>query len=452
LDRLFGLFMKLKLRSLTQARDGVIATASRQIENLMTRLKLPPPARTRNGAIGATVLIICIALAVAATTLAPRADKVSEADLSEQSRRVGTLYYPAPKQWASLTIEPVTEQVFRAEHLTEGKIAVDEDRATLVYSPYAGRVTKLLAKPGDEVVAGQPLFMVEAPDMVQAQNDFVSAVAGLNKARSALELAKIIENQNKSLNVTHAVPLRDLQQSQAVTLAAQNDVRAAETALEVVRNRLRILGKTDEEINKFSETGAISPQTTIRSPIAGTVVQRKVGPGQYVNTTSNSAAASDATYIIGDLSTVWLVAYVREAEAPNVRIGQILHFTVLAYPSQVFPANIAYVATSLDAGTRRLLVRATIDNSRGLLRPEMFASVTIQTGEGDSSPGVPREAIIYDGKTAHVWVVRDDHAVEPRTIKTGLSNGQMVEVLEGLSLGEKVVTKGSLFVDHAAGS
>ncbi len=290
MDRLFGLFMKIKLRSLTRARDGVIATASRQIENLMTRLKLPPPARTRNGAIGATVLIICIALAVAATTLAPRADKVSEADLSEQSRRVGTLYYPAPKQWASLTIEPVTEQVFRSEHLTEGKIAVDEDRATLVFSPYSGRVIKLLAKPGDMVVAGQPLFVVEAPDMVQAQNDFISAVAGLNKARSRSISPRSSSSRIRSLYDTSAAPLRDLQQSQAATLAAQNDVRSAETSLEVVRNRLRILGKTDEEITKFGETGAISPLTTIYSPIAGTVVQRKVGPGQYVNTTSNSAS------------------------------------------------------------------------------------------------------------------------------------------------------------------
>ena len=376
--------------------------------------------------------------------------QAAEADLSEQSRRVGALYYPTPKQWASLTTEPVTELVFRAEHLTEGKIAVDEDRATLVFSPYAGRVIKLLAKPGDMVVAGQPLFVVEAPDMVQAQNDFISAVSGLNKARSQLDLAKIVEQQNKSLYETRAAPLRDLQQSQAATLAAQNDLRAAETSLEVVRNRLRILGKTDEEITKFGETGAINPQTTIYSPIAGTVVQRKVGPGQYVNTTSNSAAANDATFVIGDLSTVWLVAYVRESEAPNVRIGQALHFTVLAFPNRVFTANIAYVATSFDPGTRRLLVRATIDNSEGLLRPEMFASVTILTGEGDSSPAVPREAIIYDGNTARVWVARDDRAVEPRKIKTGLSNGQMVQVLDGLRLGEKVVTKGSLFVDRAA--
>ena len=416
----------------------------------MKRLGPRPAVLTRKGAGVACILVLCALLAVAATTFAHRADSTAEADLSNQSRRVGSLFYPAPKQWASLTIEPVTEQVFRAEHLTEGKIAVDEDRATLVYSPYAGRVIKLLAKPGDMVVSGQPLFVVEAPDMVQAQNDFINAVATLNKTRSALELAKIVEHQNKTLFDSKAGPLRDLQTAQATTQAAQNDVRGAQISLEAVRNRLKILGKTDEEITKFSETGAISPQATIHSPIGGTVVQRKVGPGQYVNTTSNNAAASDATYVIGDLSTVWLVAYVRESEAPNVKVGQPLRFTVLAFPNRAFTANIAYIATSFDSATRRLLVRATIDNSQGLLRPEMFASVTILTGEGDSSPAVPREAVIYDGNSAHVWVVSDDRAVEPRKIKTGLSNGLMVQVLEGLSLGEKVVTKGSLFVDRAA--
>ena len=145
-----------------------------------------------------------------------------------------------------------------------------------------------------------------------------------------------------------------------------------------------------------------------------------------------------------------LVAYVRESDAPSVHVGQALHFTVLAYPTRVFPANISYVATSLDTGTRRLIVRATIDNSQHLLRPEMFASVTILTGEGDSSLAVPQDSIIYDGKVAHVWVARADKSVERRDIKTGLSNGYMIQVTEGLRDGETVVSKGSLFVDRAA--
>jgi cobalt-zinc-cadmium efflux system membrane fusion protein len=416
----------------------------------MTQLKLRPYASTRNGVIAAVVLIICTWLAVAATTLAPGERKLGETETSSQGRREGAAFYPTQKQWTSLTIAPVTEEVFRTEHLTEGKIAVDEDRSTLVFSPYSGRVIKLLAKPGDTVKAGQPLFIVEAPDMVQAQNDFITAISGLNKARSALELAKIVEQQNKTLYESRAGPLRDLQQAQATTRAAENDVRSAQTSLEVTRNRLRILGMTDDEITKFSDTGAVSPHMTIYSPITGTVIQRKVGPGQYINTSSQNTSASDPTFIIGDLSTVWLVAYVRESEAPTVKVGQAVHFTVLAYPNREFPANISYVATSLDTGTRRLLVRATIDNSQRLLRPEMFASVNILTGEGDNSLAIPREAIIYDGKTAHVWVARDDKSVERRDIKTGLSTGQMIQVIEGLRQGESVVSKGSLFVDRAA--
>ena len=404
----------------------------------------------RRSIVTAVAVIVVLSAAIMATTLAHRADKSAESDISPSARKVGNLYYPTPKQWASLTVEPVRQRLFRAEHLTEGKISVDEDRATLVFSPYSGRVIKLLAKPGDHVVAGQPLFVVEAPDMVQAQNDFISATATLSKARSALDLAHIVENQNKTLYDTHAGPLRDLQQAQSATRAAQNDVRAAEISVEATRNRLRILGLKDAEITKFGETGDVSPQTTIYSPLSGIVIQRKVGPGQYINTSSQNASASDPTFVIGDLSTVWLVAYVRESEAHSVQVGQALRFTVLAFPNQVFTANISYVATSLDPTTRRLLVRATIDNSQGLLRPEMFASVTIMLGDGNQSPAVPRDAIIYDGTTARVWVARDDHSIEQRAIKTGLSNGDEVEVIEGLAVGEKVVTKGSLFVDRAA--
>ena len=101
--------------------------------------------------------------------------------MSSQSRKGLQRYIPTPAEWASLTIEPVTERTFRAEHVTEGKIAVDEDRSTPVFSPYAGRVTKLLARPGDSVTQGQPLFVIEAADTVQAQNDFIAAMTGLEQ-------------------------------------------------------------------------------------------------------------------------------------------------------------------------------------------------------------------------------------------------------------------------------
>jgi cobalt-zinc-cadmium efflux system membrane fusion protein len=199
-------------------------------------------------------------------------------EMSSQSRKGLQRYTPTPAEWASLTIEPVTERTFRAETVTEGKIAVDEDRSTPVFSPYAGRVTKLLVRPGDSVVQRQPLFVIEAADTVQAQNDFIAAMTGLNKARSALDLAQLQDKRAKDLFEGKAVPLKDYQQSQATLIQTQNDLRSSQTALEAARNKLRILGLTDDAISAFQEKGRIDPNTTIFSPITGTVVQRKVGP------------------------------------------------------------------------------------------------------------------------------------------------------------------------------
>src|SRR3981189_834382 len=204
-------------------------------------------------------------------------------EVSSQSRKGLQRYTPTPAEWASLTIQPVTERAFRAEHVTEGKIAVDEDRSTPVFSPYAGRVTKLLARPGDSVTQGQPLFVIEAADNVQAQHDFVAAAGALNKAKSALALAELQDKRAKDLYEGKAVPLKDYQQTQANLIQAQNDLRSSQTALEAARNKLRILGLTDDAISAFQEKGRINPETTILAPIAGTGGERKIGRGQHGN-------------------------------------------------------------------------------------------------------------------------------------------------------------------------
>ena len=366
-------------------------------------------------------------------------------EVSSQSRKGLQRYTPTPAEWASLTIQPVTERAFRAEHVTEGKIAVDEDRSTPVFSPYAGRVTKLLARPGDSVTQGQPLFVIEAADTVQAQNDFITAMTGLNKARSALDLAQLQHRRAKDLFEGKAVPLKDFQQAEATLIQAQNDLRSTQTALEAARNKLRILGLTDEAITAFQEKGRINPETTILAPIAGTVVQRKIGPGQYVN-----SGASDPVFVIGDLSTVWLTAFVRETEASAVSVGQELTFNLLALPGRTLTGRINYVAAAIDPATRRLTVRTTVDNASGQLKPEMFATVTIYAPGEQPSVGVPKQALIYEGDQVRVWVAHEDKSIELRQIKTGLTNGDLVEVHGNLRPGEQIVTKGSLFIDRAA--
>jgi cobalt-zinc-cadmium efflux system membrane fusion protein len=366
-------------------------------------------------------------------------------DVSSQSRKGLQRYTPTPAEWASLTVAPVTERIFRAETVTEGKVAVDEDRSTPVFSPYAGRVMKLLVRPGDNVTQRQPLFVIEAADTVQAQNDFVAAFTALNKAKSALDLAQIQDTRAKDLFEGKAVPLKDYQQSQATLIQAQNDLRSSQTALEAARNKLRILGFTDEAISTFQEKRSLNPDTTVFSPIAGTVVQRKVGPGQYVN-----SGASDPVFVIGDLSTVWLTAFVRESDASKVSVGQEIAVNVLAFPGRTLTARIDYVSAAIDPATRRLLVRATIDNKDGLLKPEMFANVTIYSGGDHPAVGVPKQALIYEGDQVRVWVAHEDKSIELRQIKTGLTNGDLVEVVGSLKPGEQIVTKGSLFIDRVA--
>lgn len=364
-------------------------------------------------------------------------------DLSSQSRR--STFRPTQAQWASLIVQPVSLKPFRPVIVTEGKIAIDENRSTPVFSPYTGRVMRLLAKPGDIVTAGQPLFVVEATDMVQAQNDFVAAVSAMTKARSQFNLTKTNEKRQRDLYEGKAVPLKDWQQAQADFAAATSDLSSAESAVDAARNRLRILGRTDQEIATFEERRAISSDTPIPAPIGGAILQRKIGPGQYVNNGS-----SDPAFVVGDLSTVWLIANVRETDAAKVSLGQPIEVRTLSYPDRIFSGTIDYVSASIDPTTRRILVRGTVDNPDNLLKPEMFARVTVTTGSEEMSPALPRESIVHNESGAHVWSVVDKDALQLRPVKLGLTNGAMVQVVSGLNANERVVVQGGLLIDRAA--
>jgi cobalt-zinc-cadmium efflux system membrane fusion protein len=364
-------------------------------------------------------------------------------DLSSQTRRATNRYRPTEQEWSNLFVAQVSQRSFHPEQTTEGKIALNDDQATPIFSPYSGRVTRLLVKPGDTVEKGQPLFVIEATDAVQSLNDLMTATSAKNKAASQLALIETVLKRNRDLYEAKAVPLRDLQKAENDYTAAQNDIRAAEAALQAAQNRVLLLGRTGDQIAKFQETGKIEADTIVVAPLAGTVVQRKVGPGQYLN-----AGASDPVFIVGDLSKVWLSTYVRETDAYSIHVGQPLDFTVTALPGRSFSATIDYVASALETNSRRLLVRATVENPDGALKPEMFASVNIFTDADTNAVAVPRESIVQDGRTTRVWVVRDDRTIELRRVKTGLSSGSMIQVLEGLAAGDSIVVRGSLFLDR----
>ncbi|MEA3151016.1 MAG: rane fusion protein heavy metal efflux system [Gammaproteobacteria bacterium] len=336
-----------------------------------------------------------------------------------------------PQQLKSLTVESVAVHGFVSEELTEGKIAVNGDRATPVFSPYSGRVTRVVAGLGDGVKAGATLATVEASEFVQAQNDLATSA-------SQVKIARINETRKHALYEAKGGSLQDWQQAQA-------DLTGAETALNSARNRLRILGKSAADIEALEASRSMQPSATITAPISGVVVDRQVGPGQYLQ-----AGSGTPLFTIADPSSVWLQANVRETDAGLVRPGQAVEVHVLAYPNRTFRARVTRVAALVDAVTHRLSVRAEIDNRDGALKPEMFANFRILTSDASDAPAVPESAIVYDGDAAHVWVLAEDGLLAYRSIRVGRINGGLVEILDGLKAGERIVTKGGLFIDQAA--
>ena len=355
-------------------------------------------------------------------------------------------FKPSDTQWSSLRLARVRQVAFRDERATDGKIAINEDTTTPVFSPYSGRVSLLIARPGDDVKPGDPLFAIEASEFVQGHNDLVTAVAALDKAQSRLELARTVEKRQRELMAVRGGALKDLEQAQSDLVAAQGDLRSAEIGLAAVRNRLRILGRTDAEITRMEKQDRIGAETIVGAPIAGTIIQRKVGLGQYIN-----AGATDPVFTVGNLATVWLIANVRESDAPRMKVGAPVEVAVLAFPGRTFNARLSYVSPALDPTTRRLPVRAEVANPDRELLPEMFASFRIVAGDGRLMPAVPGDAVVYEGAAARVWVAQpDSKTVASRPIEVGDSVNGMVEVRKGLQVGESVVTSGTLFIDRAA--
>jgi len=378
----------------------------------------------------AGLLTVIVVGAVAFVWLGGRLFAKQEAPTAETPSPPGT-FRATPQQLKSLTVETVAVHAFVSEELTEGKIAVNGDRATPVFSPYSGRVTRVIAGLGDTVKSGAPLATLAASEFVQAQND-------LSTAAAQVKIARISEARKHALYDAKGGSLQDWQQAQA-------DLTAAETALHSVRNRLKILGKSDSDIDALEASPTMNPTAAIVAPIGGVVVDRQVGPGQYLQ-----AGGGTPVFTIADASSVWLLANVRESDAGLVRLGQAVEVHVLAYAQRAFRARVTYVAAVVDPVTHRLPVRAVIENRDGALKPEMFANFRIFTSDAKDAPAVPAAAVVYEGDLAHVWVLTGDGLLAYRSIRTGRNNDGLVEVLDGLKAGERVVTQGGLFIDQVA--
>ena len=325
-----------------------------------------------------------------------------------------------------------------------GQIAFNEDMSSAVVAPFSGRITRLFAKVGDVIKRGEPLFELDSPEVVQAQTDLIAAVQGLGKANSTLALAKRTLDRQTSLIAGNATSQRDLDLAKNDHSAAEADIKTAEGALRAARNRLRVMiGRTPDEIARIEQERVINPTITVNAPIDGTVVGRKIGPGQYVRSDLN-----EPLFSVADLTTMWLKAAVPENDIPFIKVGQKIEVKVAALGDRVFSAKVSAIGATSDQSTRRVTVRADLPNSDGILRSEMFATFRIKTTDVETLIGVPTNAIVWDGEDSIVWVQSGPAQFQRRKIKAGREQGGYVQVRDGVKVGELVVTRGAIFIDN----
>jgi len=340
-----------------------------------------------------------------------------------EAARDNSTFAATDRQWQTLRFAQVRAATIGENAASDGKIAVDDDLTTAVFSPFTGRVTRILVKAGDHVGAGQVLFAVAANEAAQSDADITTATAQLNVARA-------VEARQHDLYDHKGAALKDWQQAQA-------DLAAAQANLSAAQGRRKALG------------GAVEHgEGVVRAPVSGIVTQRLIGPGQYVSSASGGSATQ--AFAISGFDKVWLVGNLREEDASRAHVGMNAEVRPFG-SSEVLHARITYVAPTIDPNTRRLTVRAELPNPDGHLKPETFATFSLITGKEHPSLVVPEAAVIFEGQTARVWIADSKgHRLSLRQISTGQVANGTVEVTGGLNAGETVVTEGSLFIDRGA--
>ena len=391
----------------------------------------------------AAVFLLVLAAAVIVRPLDRRNDPKPQQAAAPSSSDV---IEATPEQLEQVRIETVREQVIDLDLQTTGKVGFNEDRMTPVFSPYAGRVLEVLVNKGDLVKTGQPILVVESPDLVTAVNDLAEARAEAEKAKIALDSADKAAQRARNLNALEALAAKELQASESDLARSREDYRRALARVAAVRNHLTLFGKSTSEIAQLEEsvTDQTDRQIVIRAPLAGTIVERKVGPGQYIK-----SDAPEPLYLISDLSTVWVNVDIYEMYLPQVHVGAPVEITVAAYPERKFPARITAINPIVDAQTRTIHVRCLVPNAAGLLKPEMFANIRISDAAKQKLPSIPSTAVLTEGSESFVLVEASPGRFRKQYVKSARDLQGYTVVTRGLRADDRVVTSGVLLLSNA---
>jgi cobalt-zinc-cadmium efflux system membrane fusion protein len=322
-----------------------------------------------------------------------------------------------------VTIEPV--KLTHTMRLT-GTVAYNAFKTTPVITQVGGPVSRILVVPGQQVRAGQPMLEVTSPDYSQLLDTYI-------KAREAFRVADKNYARAQDLYQHQAIAERDLLQAESDRNQAQADLNASEQSM-------KILGiKNPEDVAK----AASSAEIPVIAPISGEVVERMVSPGQVMQ------AGQTQAFTISDMSTVWVLANVYQADLAYIKTGDDVVVQTDAYP-QIFHGRISYVSAALDPGTRTLQARVAVDNPGEKLKKDMYCTVTVTAGAIQNAIAAPDAAVLRDDENQpFVYVATGPNQFSRRAVEIGQSENGRTQILKGLSPGEKVVGDGGLFVQFA---
>lgn len=334
------------------------------------------------------------------------------------------------KQVAGLQLGQASSREFVLLKTSVGTIGFNENMLVQVFSQYPGKIIKASYNVGDDVKRGDLLFTIDSPDLLQAESTLLASAGVLELQKRNLARASNLLKSGGSAQ-------KDVDQ-------ATSDEQTAEGNYKAARNSVLIFGKADEEIDTILSTRKVDSTLRVPSPISGRIVARTAAPGLLTQ-----PGSAPAPYQIADISTMWMVANVIETDAPAYKLGQEVEVRVPAYPNRIFNGKVTTLGSTIDPNTHRQLVRSEIADPEHLLRSGMFASFVIRVGDTTPSVAVPANCVVREGDgTMTVWVTTDSRRFTQRTVKIGLQQDGWTQILEGLQIGETVVTDGAIYLSN----
>ena len=330
-------------------------------------------------------------------------------------------------QRQNIRLYTVAPTRFRRTVETMAAVDFDNDQATSVLAPFSGPVSRLLVAQDDEVSKGQPLAIVDSPD-------FAAAISAYQKALATARTNRRLADLDKDLVEHNGVSQREYEQAQTDAVNAEADRDAALRALVS-------LNVPPETIDAIREGRPVArPEGIVRAPVAGTVVERLITPGELLQ------AGTTPCFTVANLSRVWVMAQLFGSDLSAVSVGDPAE-VVTGIGAEKFPGRVDKVSAQVDPNTRAVAVRVVVENPQHALRKQMYVRVLIHSHSESTGMLIPISAVLRDDENLpFVYVAQSDGSFARQHITLGSRVADQYEIPAGLRAGDQVVIAGGLFV------